>query len=47
MTSASNLPLPMADPKVGEILVQPDELAHRVRELAAEISGTTPARTCS
>ncbi len=33
-----NLPLPMADPKVGEILVQPDELAHRVRELAEQIS---------
>jgi hypoxanthine phosphoribosyltransferase len=28
----------MADPNVGEILVQPDELAHRVRELAEEIS---------
>ena len=28
----------MADPNVGEILVQPDELAHRVRELASEIS---------
>src|SRR3954451_18631040 len=27
-----------ADSKVGEILVQPDELAHRVRELAEEIS---------
>jgi hypoxanthine phosphoribosyltransferase len=29
---------PMADPNVGEILVQPDELAHRVRELAEQIS---------
>jgi hypoxanthine phosphoribosyltransferase len=29
---------PMTDARVGEILVQPDELAHRVRELAAEIS---------
>ena len=28
----------MADPGVGDILVQRDELAHRVRELAAEIS---------
>ena len=28
----------MADPRVGDILVQPDELAHRVRELAEEIS---------
>ncbi len=28
----------MTDSRVGEILVQPDELAHRVRELAQEIS---------
>ena len=28
----------MAEPGVGEILVQPDELAHRVRELGEEIS---------
>jgi hypoxanthine phosphoribosyltransferase len=28
----------MADPNVGEILVQPDELEHRVSELAAQIS---------
>jgi hypoxanthine phosphoribosyltransferase len=28
----------MTDPRVGDILVQPDELAHRVRELADEIS---------
>ena len=28
----------MTDPRVGDILVQPDELAHRVRELAAQIS---------
>ena len=28
----------MTDSRVGDILVQPDELAHRVRELAAEIS---------
>ena len=28
----------MTDSRVGEILVQPDELTHRVRELAAEIS---------
>ncbi len=28
----------MPDPRVGEILVQPDELAHRVRELAEQIS---------
>ena len=26
------------DPAIGEILVQPDELQHRVRELGAEIS---------
>jgi hypoxanthine phosphoribosyltransferase len=32
------MPLPMPDPRVGEILVQPDDLAHRVRELGAEIS---------
>jgi hypoxanthine phosphoribosyltransferase len=35
---ASNLPPPVAASKVGEILVQPDELAHRVRELAEQIS---------
>ena len=28
----------MTNSRVGDILVQPDELAHRVRELAAEIS---------
>jgi len=28
----------MTDASVGDILVQPDELAHRVRELAQEIS---------
>jgi len=28
----------VTDPRVGDILVQPDELAHRVRELAAQIS---------
>src|SRR5215208_1868954 len=28
----------MTEARVGDILVQPDELAHRVRELAAEIS---------
>jgi hypoxanthine phosphoribosyltransferase len=28
----------MSNSKVGEILVQPDELAHRVRELGAQIS---------
>jgi hypoxanthine phosphoribosyltransferase len=28
----------MAEPGIGEILVQPDELAHRVRELAEEVS---------
>ena len=33
-----NLTLRMADPNVGEILVQPDELAHRVSELARQIS---------
>jgi hypoxanthine phosphoribosyltransferase len=35
---ASNLPQPVADPNVGEILVQPDDLAHRVGELAEQIS---------
>jgi hypoxanthine phosphoribosyltransferase len=34
----SNLTPSMADPNVGEILVQPDELAHRVRELGEQIS---------
>ena len=34
----------MADPNVGEILVQPDELAHRVRELAGEISADYAGR---
>jgi hypoxanthine phosphoribosyltransferase len=28
----------MTDPRIGDILVQPDELTHRVRELAQEIS---------
>ncbi|WP_205697318.1 hypoxanthine phosphoribosyltransferase [Conexibacter sp. SYSU D00693] len=28
----------MRDPKIGEMLVQPDQLKHRVRELGAEIS---------
>jgi len=28
----------MADPQIGEILVQPDDLSHRVREMAGEIS---------
>ena len=36
--SVCSLPLSMADPNVGEILVQPDELAHRVSELAEQIS---------
>jgi hypoxanthine phosphoribosyltransferase len=35
---ASNLPHPLAESTIGEILVQPDDLAHRVRELAEEIS---------
>jgi hypoxanthine phosphoribosyltransferase len=38
------------DPAIGEILVQPDELQHRVRELAAEISrdyeGKEPLLVC-
>jgi hypoxanthine phosphoribosyltransferase len=34
----------MANSKVGEILVQPDELAHRVRELGAEISADYAGR---
>ena len=40
----------MRDPAIGEILVQPDELQHRVRELAAEISrdyaGKEPLLVC-
>jgi hypoxanthine phosphoribosyltransferase len=38
VSRTSNLPRPMADPNVGEILVQPDDLAHRVTELAEQIS---------
>src|SRR4051794_15880903 len=41
------LPQPMTpttNSKVGEILVQPDELAHRVRELAEEISADYAGR---
>jgi hypoxanthine phosphoribosyltransferase len=34
----------MRDPRLGQILVQQDELAHRVRALAAEISGDYEAR---
>jgi hypoxanthine phosphoribosyltransferase len=34
----------MTDAHVGEILVQPDELTHRVRELAAEISSDYSGR---
>ncbi len=34
----------MADPQIGEILVQPDELTHRVREMAAEISSDYSGR---
>jgi hypoxanthine phosphoribosyltransferase len=34
----------MAEPRVGEVLVQRDELAHRVRELGAEISADYEAR---
>jgi hypoxanthine phosphoribosyltransferase len=34
----------MTDAHVGEILVQPDELTHRVRELAGEISGDYAGR---
>jgi hypoxanthine phosphoribosyltransferase len=34
----------MADANIGEILVQPDELAHRVRELAGEISADYAGR---
>jgi hypoxanthine-guanine phosphoribosyltransferase len=45
---AVNLPPSMsANSQVGEILVQPDELAHRVRELAEEISADYAGRTCS
>ena len=38
VVAACSLPRSMADPNVGEILVQPDELAHRVSELAEQIS---------
>jgi hypoxanthine phosphoribosyltransferase len=34
----------MTDSRVGEILVQPDELAHRVRELGQEISADYAGR---
>ena len=34
----------MADAHIGEILVQPDELTHRVRELAGEISADYSGR---
>src|SRR3954466_7423770 len=34
----------MRDANIGEILVQPDELAHRVRELGEEISGDYAGR---
>jgi hypoxanthine phosphoribosyltransferase len=34
----------VTDPSIGEILVQPDELAHRVRELAGEISADYAGR---
>ena len=34
----------MADAHIGEILVQPDELTHRVRELAGEISSDYSGR---
>jgi hypoxanthine phosphoribosyltransferase len=34
----------MTDPSIGEILVQPDELAHRVRELGGEISADYAGR---
>jgi hypoxanthine phosphoribosyltransferase len=34
----------MTDAHIGEILVQPDELTHRVRELAAEISADYSGR---
>jgi hypoxanthine phosphoribosyltransferase len=34
----------MSDSRVGEILVQPDELAHRVRELGQEISADYAGR---
>jgi hypoxanthine phosphoribosyltransferase len=32
------LPLPMRDPQIGEILVQPDDLKQKVRDLGAQIS---------
>ena len=38
MESLGNLSRPMADPALGEILVQRDDLAHRVKELGEEVS---------
>ena len=35
---AGSLPLPMRDPQIGEILVQPDDLKQKVRDLGAQIS---------
>jgi hypoxanthine phosphoribosyltransferase len=43
-TEAHSTLAPVTDPNVGEILVQPDELAHRVRELAGEISADYAGR---
>src|SRR3954447_3838810 len=38
LTEAHSTLAPVTDPHIGEILVQPDELTHRVREMAGEIS---------
>ena len=46
----NTLPALMGDAAIGEILVQPDELQHRVRELGAEITrdyaGREPLLVC-
>lgn len=46
----NTLPALMGDAAIGEILVQPDDLQHRVRELGAEISrdyaGREPLLVC-
>ena len=36
----------LRDPSIGEILVQADDLRHRVRQLGAEISRDYADRTC-
>jgi hypoxanthine-guanine phosphoribosyltransferase len=36
----------LRDEAIGEIIVQADDLQHRIRELGAEISRDYAARTC-